>query len=211
MAVNHYFSSGFSPGTASEQDLYNQIHIEAIKIHGQDFYYCPREHVRLDDILKEDVLSSFNKNYVIEAMIENVEGYGENTQFLSKFGLYINKTIKLTMSRERFTTETGEKYPAEGALIYFPLGDALFEIKSVEDEIPFYQLGDLYVFTIVCELFSYSQEELNTGVADLDAIGTLFDNPDSVVNDPFASNDDFDIEATRILDRAESNPLGDPE
>ena len=34
--------------------------------------------------------------------------------------------------------------PAEGDLIYFPLTDSLFEIKFVEHENPFYQLGSLY-------------------------------------------------------------------
>ena len=30
--------------------------------------------------------------------------------------------------------------PKEGDLIYFPLGDRLFEVKFVEHEKPFYQL-----------------------------------------------------------------------
>ena len=58
--------------------------------------------------------------------------------------------------------------PKEGDLIYFPLGDRLFEIKYVEHEKPFYQLQKNYVYTLRCELFRYEDEVIDTGVAEID-------------------------------------------
>jgi hypothetical protein len=46
----------------------------------------------------------------------------------------------------------------------------LFEINSVEDEIPFYQFGSLTTYTIKCELFSYSNETIDTGITEVDEV-----------------------------------------
>ena len=54
--------------------------------------------------------------------------------------------------------------PLEGDLIYLPLTGGLFEIKFVEDESVFYQMGELVMFDLKCELFEYSHEELDTGI-----------------------------------------------
>jgi len=58
--------------------------------------------------------------------------------------------------------------PKEGDLIYFPLGDRLFEIKFVEHEKPFYQLKKNYVYELRCELYRYEDEVIDTGVGDID-------------------------------------------
>jgi hypothetical protein len=58
--------------------------------------------------------------------------------------------------------------PKEGDLIYFPLGDRLFEIKYVEHEKPFYQLKNTYVYELRCELFRYEDEVIDTGVDEID-------------------------------------------
>jgi len=46
----------------------------------------------------------------------------------------------------------------------------LFEIKFVEHENPFYQLGKLYTYKLSCELFEYSEEDFTTGFTDIDKI-----------------------------------------
>jgi hypothetical protein len=48
------------------------------------------------------------------------------------------------------------------------LGQRLFEVKFVEHEQPFYQLGKLYVYEIKCELFEYEDEVLNTTIEEID-------------------------------------------
>ena len=65
--------------------------------------------------------------------------------------------------------------PREGDIVYFPLGRRLFEIKFVEHEQPFYQLGKTYVYELKCELFEYEDElggwnNENTTVEEIDSI-----------------------------------------
>ena len=59
--------------------------------------------------------------------------------------------------------------PKEGDLIYFPLGRRLFEIKFVEHEQPFYQLGKGYTYELQCELFEYEDRLLNTSIDEIDS------------------------------------------
>ena len=58
--------------------------------------------------------------------------------------------------------------PREGDLVYFPLGQRLFEIKFVEHEDPFYQLGKNYVYMLKCELFEYEDEVIDTSNYEID-------------------------------------------
>ena len=60
--------------------------------------------------------------------------------------------------------------PNEGDLIYLPFSGSLFEIKFVEHENPFYQVGKLFVFKLRCELFEYSGEDFDTGVDSIDIV-----------------------------------------
>jgi len=47
----------FSQGAKSEQNLYEDITIEGLKIYGHDAYYIPRKIVNEDGIFNEDQLS----------------------------------------------------------------------------------------------------------------------------------------------------------
>ena len=58
--------------------------------------------------------------------------------------------------------------PREGDLVYFPLGQRLFEVKFVEHEDPFYQLGKNYVYQLKCELFEYEDEVIDTTIEAID-------------------------------------------
>ena len=58
--------------------------------------------------------------------------------------------------------------PREGDLVFFPLGQRLFEIKFVEHEEPFYQLGNTYVYKLKCELFEYEDEVIDTSIEAID-------------------------------------------
>ena len=82
-----------------------------------------------------------------------------------------------------------EGRPNEGDLIWFPAAKHLFEIKFVEHERPFYQLGKGYVWECQCELFEYSDEDIDTGVAEIDAVETAFANAIKLIMDPGGSGD----------------------
>ena len=141
-------------------------------MYGHDLYYLPRTRVQDDLIYGEDFYSEFNTHYLVEMYIKNVEGFAGQGDFLSKFNLEIRDQITFTVARRTFSDEVGSYTsfvrPREGDLVYFPLNNKLFEIKFVEHEAIFYQLGDLQTFDITCELFEYNNEILNTGIEFVD-------------------------------------------
>ena len=174
MATNVYFSQK----VRSEQNLYEDIVIESLKMYGQDVYYLPREVVQEDTILNEDIESTFNSAYTIEMYIANIDGFEGDGNLLSKFGVEIRDQANFIVSRKRWNqyiavNEIGssqDNRPKEGDLVYLPLSRSLFEVKFVEHESPFYQLSNLPTYTLQCELFEYSGEQLETGINEIDDI-----------------------------------------
>jgi len=172
MARNVYFSNNVK----SEQDLYEDLVIESIGIYGQDLYYIPRTIIAKDLILNEDVISKFTNSFKIEMYIESVDGFEGDGKLISKFGLEIRDQVNLLVSRRRWNTLVGRylpdlsNRPREGDLIYFPMAFSLFEIRFVEDKKPFYQLGYIPTYKIVCELFEYSNQDISTGIDEVDDV-----------------------------------------
>lgn len=167
MAVSHYFNNIRSFG---EQNLIEDLIIETIKIHGIDMYYIPRTLVNKDSLFGEDPISSFNDAKLIEFYLENVNGFEGSNDLLSKFGMQVKDTATLVLSKKRFLKETGSFRPLEGDIVYFPLTKGFFEIKYVEHESPFFQLGKNFTFKLSVELFQYSAETFNTGETEIDTI-----------------------------------------
>ena len=173
MARNIYFSDA----VRSEQRLYESIIIESLKMYGQDLYYLPRTIVNENEIFGEDVPSQFNNSYKIEMYIENTEGFDGEGDLFTKFGVEIRDEATFVVSRKRWNNTvgsanneiTGER-PREGDIIYLPLSNSMFEVMHVEHEQPFYQLANLPVFKMRCQLFEYSGEDLDTGVDVIDGI-----------------------------------------
>ena len=171
MAKNSYFRTKIG----SEQRLVEDLTIESIKIYGQDMVYIPREFLNRDDVFGEDLLAKFEDTYSVEMYIESVDGFEGEGDFMSRFGLQIRDSVNLVVSKKRFEmvvsrADTSVTRPREGDLIYFPLSGGVFEIKFVEHENPFYQLGKLYTYKLSCELFNYNQEEFNTGDSNIDRV-----------------------------------------
>jgi len=178
MATNLYFSQG----RKSEQTLYEDIIIESLKMYGQDVYYVPRELVNRDTIFGDDSTSRFDNAYRIEMYIEGVEGFDGEGDLFAKFGVEIRDAATFIMARRRWlntvasienTLEEPFYRPREGDLIVLTLSNSIFEIQKVEDETPFYQLKNLPVFRMRCELFEYNDEDFDTGVGEIDAIETV--------------------------------------
>ena len=182
---SNYASAGRLKANASaqEQKFIENLVVESIEIYGQDIYYVPSTIVSQDSIFEEDSDGKFESAKPIRAYVNNVEGWEGQGELLTKFGIRIEDKTTFIFSREKFTehvddsvTLNVEGRPNEGDLIWFPITKHLFEIKFVEVERPFYQLGRNYVWECQCELFEYSDEEINTGITELDAIETAFAN-----------------------------------
>lgn len=173
MARNVYISHG----TKSEQSLYDDIIIEAMKIYGHDVYYIPRKIAQINGILNEDVLSSFDSAFKLEMYIESFEGMEGDGKLFSKFGFEIRDQLTFVVSNRRWNSLVGRfgytqggVRPREGDIIYLPLSKGLFEVRYVEDKKPFFQLGHVPTFKLTCELFEYSNQEIDTGVKAVDDV-----------------------------------------
>ena len=187
MSLNPFFLQGSSNEQFLVQDLIN----EQLRIYGVEVYYLPRKIFKTDNILREIQSSKFDDLFLIEAYINNYDGYAPDSDIMTKFGLRLKNEISLTISRERYEEfiapflegiSSGVREgkiteydftdlvtrPREGDLIYFPLGERLFEIKRVESEKPFYQLGTNYVYELSCELYEYENELIDTSIEEVD-------------------------------------------
>ena len=169
----------FLQGSKTEQGLIQDLINEQLRMYGIEVHYLPRKYITEKTVIKELVESQFTNAYPIEAYVNTYEGYNDNPTILSKFGIQALNEITLTISRERFKNYISplissqpniklSSRPKEGDLIYFPLGDRLFEIKYVEHEKPFYQLQGLYTYELRCELFRYEDEIIDTSIEEID-------------------------------------------
>ena len=238
--TNFYFNNY---GNNQEQSLIEDLIIESIKIYGIECFYLPRTMVAEDTLFGEDVLSKFENAYPLEMYVKSTDGFEGDGDFLSKFGLEIRDEMVLTISQRRFgeeveisdTTESIGR-PAEGDLIYFPLNGKTFEVKFVEHEAIFYQMGGLQTYDLRCELFEYSHQVIDTGIADIDVLedtysgdmrffelldeegnAIVFENGDKAIQEGFrvetadtsANNEFFQTSSTDFIDFSDNNPFSE--
>jgi len=169
----------FLQGSKSEQSLIQSLVNEQLRMYGVEVYYIPRRYITEKTVIKEVIESKFDNAYPLEAYVDTYDGYEGQGTILSKFGVQPLNDLTLIISKERFENYISpltknipdiklSTRPKEGDLVYFPLGDRLFEIKFVEHEKPFYQLQKTYVYELRCELFRYEDEVIDTGIEEVD-------------------------------------------
>jgi hypothetical protein len=201
----------------SENTLYESLVSESIEIHGEDFFYVPRTFINKDEILGEDRLSQFKNAYPIVMYVETADGFEGQGNFMSKFGLTMDKQAILSVSKKNWSHMVGRhgttiipSRPAEGDLLYYPRLNYLFEIHFVESQQPFMQLGQQYIYKLTIEPFRYSSELMNTGNADIDKFNELTAAGDADVEFPqsWGDNNEFKEKASGFI-FSEDNPFGD--
>ena len=175
MATNFFFNNFRS---SQEQLLLEDLIIESIRIYGEDMYYIPRKLNNYDSVYGADDQSSYENAYPLELYIKSIDGFSGDGDFMSKFGIEIRNQVIFSVAQRRFSEEVGEYTtqvrPNEGDLIYFPLNKKCFQIKYVNKFEMFYQLGALQTWEMTCELFEYSDEQLKTGIPEIDSLQTKF-------------------------------------
>ena len=238
MATNFFFNDFQSSG---EQTLIENLIIETIRIYGLDMYYVSRNTGSIDKIYGEDTTRSYTHATPVEMYVKNVEGFAGEGDFLSKFNIQIRDQITFSIARRVFEQEVGNYEarirPQEGDLIYLPLNKKLFEIKYVEHEPIFYQLGALQMYDLKCELFEYNNEYISTGITEIDALMQNYSLSEEVsagimtesglylldengynllqqswdinTNDPLAENDEFETEGLGYVDFSERDPFSE--
>ena len=183
MPTSPYFPT-YHQGHSGEQTLVQNLVDEQIKLFGSDIYYLPKTAIK-DGTLDEVRYTKFQDQFQIEMMLVNVMGFGDNAEFVSKFGLRITDEIIFRVSTNRWDEEVAEhsmsaklevpSRPNEGDLLYYPLTEDLYEIKYVGKEEPFFQFGKIQFYALTAELYEVGSDDLATGVAEIDAIEELFD------------------------------------
>lgn len=212
-------------GSFGEQTLVENLAIEAINIHGHDVYYCPRSINKLDELYGEDSLSSYNKAYDTTVYVKSFDSYEGDGTFLSKFNIEVRDQITFTIARRVFKNEIGDiediARPREGDLVFSTIMKRLFIVKFINNTSVFYQMGALQTWDMVCEVFEYSNEIIDTGVEEIDNIQTTFSfagvNGASVSNtafstalqDVFETNTEIQDGTAGLLDWTDVDPFSD--
>ena len=196
MATNPYFKQG----VRSEQNVYEDIIVEALKMYGQDVYYLPREIVNKDKVFLDDVPSRFGSAYKVERYIEKNEAFDGEGDLFTKFGIELRDQANFIVSRKRWKQLVGNRLsennfrPREGDLIYLTLSNQVFEIMRVIDDQPFYQLSNLPTYRIEVELFEYNDENFDTSIEVIDNLEKLGNT--IILNLENSDSDDFQIGET---------------
>ena len=195
MPTSPYFPTYYQ-GHSGEQNLVQDLVDEQIKLFGTDIYYIPRV-VLQDNTLDEVRYSKYQEQFQIEMLLQNVMGFGDNAEFISKFGLRITDEIIFRVSTRRWDEEVAEhtpdltidSRPNEGDLLYFPLTKDIYEIKFVGKEEPFFQFGKIQFYAITAEIYEVGSDTFETGVEEIDDIEQLFDPAIKLFMDPGGSGD----------------------
>ena len=171
MPSNFYFNNFNSKG---EQGLIQDLIVESIKMYGIDLYYLPREIINPSSEFREQQTSKYNQAVSTVMYIKSVDGFDGEGEFLSSFGVQVREEINFSVANFTFNNDVGQltrrDRPLESDLIWFPLNKAIFQIKYVNVRPVFYQLGALQFYDVTCELFEYSNEIFNTGIAAIDTV-----------------------------------------
>jgi hypothetical protein len=173
MPTSVYFNN---QNATREQMLLEDMVIESIKNHGIDVYYIPRTSWdALDTLFGDDPVKKFDTAYKIDMYLETFTDFGGQQEFFSKFGLQIEKTARVAMARrtfEKYVPKTLRTIPLEGDLIYMPIQRKLMEIRFVERDMSFFQLGKVvpYMYALSLETFKYNGEFIDTGIEEVDAV-----------------------------------------
>lgn len=174
MPTSVYFNN---QNATREQMLLEDLVIESIKNHGIDVYYIPRtSQGTLDSLFGDDPVKYFDQAIKIDMYLETFQDFGGQQEFFSKFGLQIEKTARLAVARrtfEKYIKSTLRLMPKEGDLIFMPTQRKLMEIRFVERDASFFQLGKVvpYMYALSLETFKYNGEFLNTGIEEIDLMG----------------------------------------
>jgi len=174
MATSVYFNNYNSQ---VEQRVVEDLIVESIKIMGFDAYYLPIFNPEDRDILYgEDPVKKFKSAFPVEFYLSSSLEYSGEREFFSKFGLEIKNNATVILSKRSFSQRVPQNEftrPREGDLVYVPFLNGtgeLFEIKFVNHTKDFFTLGRKIPFFYELELekFKYSQEEIQTGVFEVD-------------------------------------------
>ncbi len=177
MAVNQYFNHF---NRQSEQNLVNDLIVEAIQARGVDMKYIMRTRISEDYFLGEAPISDFKDSLTIEMYIESMQQFNGEGDMFAKFGIVFQDKTQLLVSQSRFKDEAGaagysQTRPEEGDLVYIPFSNSLFEIAKVKEDEEYYQTGINLTYRLECNLFEWSHENIQIGDDAVDKVEDIVD------------------------------------
>lgn len=208
MPTNPYFNFY---NASNEQSLLENLIIESIKAYGFDTHYLVRQLDDFDEIFRESTSSTFNTAYTMEVYLkDNLKFEGDGKFMSQQLGLEIRDQTVFTVSQQIFKNISGMVRPREGDLVYLPLDQKVYQIKFVQHQDIFYQLGKLMVWDLECELLEYNGERFNTGIPEIDAIPASYnfnDVEENVIEDWTDQSSEIQTVTTPLVIWDENDPL----
>lgn len=180
------------------QKLYRRQFKQAIKRYGVPCIYVHKSTSLVDSLYGEDVALAYRKTSPLKLYLESFDFYDGDHQQFSAFLSELRDRMRFKVEIEDFEKYTGKKFPEEGDLVVFELGEHLskvnsnnktyeiFEIKGVEERSDFYALGTFFSYVLECDRFEYNHERFNTSIPLIDALNQITDN--KTVNDSQGDN-----------------------
>jgi len=166
-------SAFFNKSSPSEIQLYKDIIGESLKIMGENILYLPRQIVDFDQLFGEDILSKYPESFLLEAYQENQDvGFGESTNLFTKFGITAKTEATYIISKSSFeqivlnNDLNGVQRPSEGDLVYNMMSSQLFQIRFVEEELPYRQFGAIITYKLYTEAYKYSNNVVRADIVE---------------------------------------------
>lgn len=129
----------------------------------------------IDDLFGDDPVKYYDRAFKLDMYLETFNDFGGQQEFFSKFGLQVEKTARVAVARrtfEKYIPKTLRLLPNEGDLIYLPRQRKLMEIRFVDRDTSFFQLGkyEPYMYALSLETFKYAGELIATGIEEIDFV-----------------------------------------
>lgn len=208
MTTSLYFNQYTHTG---QQNLLESLIIQSIRIYGFNMIYLPKTNASLDPIFRESDMDIFETNYTIETYLRSTDGFAGDGKFMSvSLGFEIRDQATFSVSQKVFKTITGMDRPREGDMIYLPLDKKCYEIKFVDHQAVYYQLGKLNTWDLTAELLEYSGQIFRTGIPEIDAIEELnpLDGTDLTIPEDWNDQSiEIQTETPSIIDFSEKDPF----
>jgi hypothetical protein len=209
-------------GFSAEKNLLGVLQQEAINLYGINVYYIKNNYTNVDDLFDEDRLPVLTNAFQLAVQLKDAYEGKMGSPMFSKFGFQDQSTISLLVSLKEWVEVTSGTMirPREGDLIYVPSWNSygpsdMFKITFIDkyETEGYHPLGSKNLVELECEKWSYGSEELNTGVAEVDAVETENSNDatafPTMANEPTKANSVVQTVANSFAVFQTENPFGE--
>lgn len=173
--------------------------------------YMPKTLLSRDEIFRESDVNKFDTTFTIETYLKSINGFEGDGKFLSvELGYEIRDSVTFTIAKSVFESITSLDRPTEGSLIYLPLDKKCYEIKFVDHQSIFYQLGKLNTYDLRCELLEVNGQIFDTGIEEIDRLNDLYKldgSEDNTIVDWGDQSIEFQEEGENFIDFTETDPF----